>query len=88
MSSETDAIEDDVASEESTAVIRTPRSGLEPHPFRVTPFVFGIAFACVGVVGLTDFSSDRVTGWLWVIALVVFGVAGITAAVGRRAESG
>ena len=86
MSSETESAEDDVAQPtESTTAGWLLRPGLEPHPFRVTPFVFGIAFACVGVVGLTDFSTDRVTGWLWVMALIVFGVAGITAAVGKRA---
>jgi len=49
--------------------------------------VFGLAFAAVGIAGLTNFSSDDTTAWLWVVALFVFGIAGIAAAFTRRTES-
>lgn len=62
---------------------KSDRSGLEPHDFRATPFVFGLAFAAVGVVGAAGFSTDVATAWLWVVALGVFGVAGVVAALSR-----
>jgi len=60
------------------------RRGLEPHGFRAAPFVFGLAFAAVGVVGTAGFSADVATAWLWVVALGVFGVAGVVAALSRN----
>ena len=60
------------------------RRGLEPHDFRATPFAFGLAFAAVGVVGAAGFSADVATAWLWVVALGVFGVAGVVAALSRK----
>ena len=62
----------------------TPWTGFEPHRFRATPFVFGVAFAALGVMGVTDFSSDDTTAWMWVVGLVVFGVGGIVASLSRR----
>lgn len=57
---------------------------LEPHPVRIVPLAFGIAFAAVATVGLTGASSGDAVGWLWVIALVVFGLVGVVAGVSRR----
>lgn len=68
----------------SSSESRAHRSGFETHPFRITPFVFGLAFAAVAIVGMTGVSSDDATAWLWVTALGVFGVAGIMAALSRR----
>lgn len=60
------------------------RPGFERHAFRPAPFAFGLAFAVIGVSGVTGFSSDQAAAWLWVVALLVFGVAGVVAAVSRR----
>jgi hypothetical protein len=76
--------EDEQVSEDSAPDVVEKIARLEPHSFRTSPFVFGLAFAAVGVVGAAGFESDAATAWLWVVALTVFGIAGVAAALGRR----
>ena len=72
------------AHEEQDTTTRPARAGLEPHRFKMTPFVFGLAFGAVGLAGVTEFSSDDTTAWLWVIAMTVIGIAGVMAALSRN----
>ncbi len=63
---------------------RTKRSGFEAHPIKVVPFAFGMAFVVIGIAGLSSFSLSDAAAWMWVIALTVFGLAGLSAALSRR----
>lgn len=61
-----------------------PRAGFERHGFKPVPFVFGVAFAAIAIGWSAGFSSEQATAWLWVVALIVVGGAGIVAALNRR----
>ncbi len=47
---------------------------------RVTPLVFGLAFAAIGITYLAGAVVDDAT-WIWVVGLTALAVAGIASAI-------